>query len=109
MTTPDQAIRLIAKHRLIAIVRTHDQDEAVRIVDALVDGGVRVIEFSLAGDASLDALSTSTRRHGSQLLLGAGTVLRPSDAPAAMSAGARFLIAPNLNLDVSRKAKELGV
>jgi 2-dehydro-3-deoxyphosphogluconate aldolase / (4S)-4-hydroxy-2-oxoglutarate aldolase len=102
-----QAAAAIEAHRLIAIVRLDDPARAARAAEAAVAGGVRVLEFSLAGAASLAALAEVADVEGA--LVGAGTVLTVADAERAVAAGARFLISPGLAPEVGAWARERDV
>jgi 2-dehydro-3-deoxyphosphogluconate aldolase/(4S)-4-hydroxy-2-oxoglutarate aldolase len=109
VTAPAQALERIAATRLIAIVRTGDLDEALRVTDALHGAGVEIVEYSLAGDAALAAIRACRERFGDAVLLGAGTVLTGQQAAVAVDAGADFLIAPNVDEEVLESASGLGV
>jgi 2-dehydro-3-deoxyphosphogluconate aldolase/(4S)-4-hydroxy-2-oxoglutarate aldolase len=99
----------IEAERLVAILRTADLEAALRAVDVLAAEGVTVIEFSLSGAASLDALREARARHGTALTLGTGTVLTPAQVTQSIEAGAEFLIAPNVDAAVCDEAARAGV
>src|SRR5438132_545528 len=99
----------IKRARLIAVVRTRGHDEAVLAIKTLAAAGVKVAEISLATPGALAALEQSRALFGETLLTGAGTVRTRRDAEAALSAGARFLISPNLTHDVLAWAHEQAV
>jgi len=109
VTAPAQALERIAAARLIAIVRTGDLDEALRVTEAVHGAGVEIVEYSLAGDAALAAIRACRERFGDAVLLGAGTVLTGQQAAVAVDAGADFLIAPNVDAEVLESASGLGV
>lgn len=109
MTAPAQALERIAAARLIAIVRTGDLDDALRVTESLVGTGIGIVEYSLAGDAALAAIRACRERFGDAMLLGAGTVLTGQQAAVAVDAGAEFLIAPNVDEEVMESASGLGV
>ena len=109
MTAPAQALERIESARLIAIVRTGDLDQALRVTESLRAAGIGIVEFSLAGDAALAALRECRSRFGDDVLLGAGTVLTGQQAAVAVDAGAHFLIAPNVDEEVMESASGLGV
>jgi 2-dehydro-3-deoxyphosphogluconate aldolase/(4S)-4-hydroxy-2-oxoglutarate aldolase len=109
MTAHDDIRARIESERLVAIIRTGDLADAMRIVDLLVEVEVTVVEFSLSGAAALPALRDSAERYGSQLTLGTGTVLDPRDVEASVAAGATFLVAPNVDPAVCREADRVGV
>ena len=72
----------------------------MEVVKALADGGVTVAEVTFTVPNALDVIREAKRQLGDRVLLGAGTVLDPETARAALLAGAEFIVAPNTNLDV---------
>jgi 2-dehydro-3-deoxyphosphogluconate aldolase/(4S)-4-hydroxy-2-oxoglutarate aldolase len=109
MIAPAAAQARIETERLVAILRTAEVAAALRAVDVLAAEGVTVIEFSLSGAASLDALRLARERHGDALTLGTGTVLTPAQVEQSLAAGAEFLIAPNVDQRVCAEAAQAGV
>ncbi|MBA4067208.1 MAG: 2-dehydro-3-deoxyphosphogluconate aldolase [Isosphaera sp.] len=87
---------------VVAVVRFADPGPLVHVVEALAAGGVTVAEVTLTVPNALDVIRAAKARLGDRVLLGAGTVLDPETARAALLAGAEFVVAPNLNLDVIR-------
>lgn len=89
----------IREGRLIAIARGIDPPRLPALVDALIDGGIDVVEVTLNSAAALDSITAlRDRAVGSRLLVGAGTVLDPAAAQAAVTAGASFLVTPVVDL-----------
>jgi 2-dehydro-3-deoxyphosphogluconate aldolase/(4S)-4-hydroxy-2-oxoglutarate aldolase len=109
MIAPAQALERIAALRLIAIVRTGDLENALRVTEALRAAGVEIVEYSLAGEAAPAAIRECRERFGDAVLVGAGTVLTGQQAAVAADAGAGFLIAPNVDEEVMESASGLGV
>jgi 2-dehydro-3-deoxyphosphogluconate aldolase / (4S)-4-hydroxy-2-oxoglutarate aldolase len=104
---------LVARTRLVAIIRLDDLSEAVDLSAALLAGGVAVQEFTLTNPAALAALkrvreSIPAFRDGSGAL-GVGSVRSLAEAKAAIDAGAHFLVTPTLRLNVISHAVEQGV
>lgn len=87
---------------IVAVVRSPDSEQLVEVARALVDGGVNVVEITMTVPDALDVVRAVRRALGDRLLLGAGTILDTETARAALLAGAEFLVAPTLNLDVIR-------
>jgi 2-dehydro-3-deoxyphosphogluconate aldolase/(4S)-4-hydroxy-2-oxoglutarate aldolase len=85
---------------IVAVVRFSDPNPLVGVMKALADGGVTVAEVTFTVPNALDVIREAKRQLGDRVLLGAGTVLDPETARAAILAGAEFLVAPNLNLEV---------
>ena len=94
------AVQRMMSCGVVAIVRMGDAAGLGQVAHAIKEGGVDVIEFTMTTPGALDIIAKSTAEFGSSVLLGAGTVLDTETARAAILAGARFLVAPTLNLDV---------
>ena len=99
----------LEEDRLIGIIRTSSADDAVAAAHDLVDGGVRLMEFSLSGGGALSAIEQSAGAHASRVLIGAGTVLSVKQASEALKAGAGFLVSPTLVPEVVKWAAERDV
>jgi len=84
-------------------------DNFVQAIRAVVNGGLRAVEISLNTPGALSLIEKVRGEFGDDVLLGAGTVLNPSDALAAAGAGATFLLAPSTNIEVIGLARRLGV
>lgn len=80
---------------VIPVVTIDDPQHAVPLAKALVDGGVRIIELTLRTDSALESLQRITEEVP-EILAGAGTILTPAQADAAVSAGAQFLVSPGV-------------
>jgi len=85
---------------IVAVVRFSDPDPLVEVIDALAAGGVTVAEVTLTVPDALAVINAARKKLGDRVLLGAGTVLDPETARMAILAGAEFVVAPALNLDV---------
>jgi 2-dehydro-3-deoxyphosphogluconate aldolase/(4S)-4-hydroxy-2-oxoglutarate aldolase len=90
---------------VVAVVRHTDPGPLVEVVRALADGGVTVAEVTFTVPNAVDVIREAKRQLGDRVLLGAGTVLDPETARAAFLAGAEFIVAPSLNLDVVRMCR----
>jgi 2-dehydro-3-deoxyphosphogluconate aldolase/(4S)-4-hydroxy-2-oxoglutarate aldolase len=87
---------------IVAVVRSPDSQQLVDAARALADGGVTVIEITMSVPGALDVVRQVRQALGDRILLGAGTILDPETARAALLAGAEYIVAPTLNLDVIR-------
>ena len=101
------------QHRLIPVAVIDDADSALDLGRALVDAGLPIIEVTLRTPAALPAIAALTAEAGpaggSKLLVGAGTVLTPAQADAAVAAGASFIVSPGYSPAVVARCLELGV
>jgi 2-dehydro-3-deoxyphosphogluconate aldolase/(4S)-4-hydroxy-2-oxoglutarate aldolase len=95
---------------LIPILRLRDAEVALAAGQALAEAGLRAVEVT-AGvpDAAGVIAKLAATLDGSQVLLGAGTVLSPREAAEFVEAGARFLVSPVLDPEVIEAAARLGV
>lgn len=105
MTTLTQII----DHKIVAILRGVQPNDAVKIATALYKGGIRIIEVTLNSAGALAVIEKLCSLYENQIVIGAGTVLDTNDAKAAIKAGAGFLISPILDIEVIKTAKEAGV
>jgi 2-dehydro-3-deoxyphosphogluconate aldolase/(4S)-4-hydroxy-2-oxoglutarate aldolase len=101
MSKEDQ-LRQVLDCGIVAVVRSPDSQQLVEVVRALADGGVRVAEITMTVPGALDVVKQVRAALGDRVLLGAGTILDPETARAAILAGAEYIVAPTVNLDVIR-------
>ena len=78
---------------VIPVVTIDDPQDAVPLARALVAGGVKIIELTLRTDSALTSLKLIAEEVP-DILAGAGTILTPAQADAAVQAGAKFLVSP---------------
>src|SRR5437773_10198479 len=98
----ESQLRQVLDGGIVAVVRSPDSQQLVEVARALADGGVSVVEITLSVPNALEVLRQVRQALGDRLLLGAGTVLDPETARAVLLAGAEYVVAPTLNLDVIR-------
>jgi 2-dehydro-3-deoxyphosphogluconate aldolase/(4S)-4-hydroxy-2-oxoglutarate aldolase len=93
----DDQVRFIQDSGVIAIVRFDRSEELIQVARAIRAGGVSAIEFTMTTPNALAIIESATHEFGDDVLLGAGTVLDPETARAAILAGAQFIVTPTLN------------
>jgi 2-dehydro-3-deoxyphosphogluconate aldolase/(4S)-4-hydroxy-2-oxoglutarate aldolase len=89
---------------LIPVIRVSSSQEAVDVADAIKEGGVTLIEITMSVPGAIDTIKELTRKYKDEIIMGAGTILDPETARAALLAGAQFIVTPTLNLDVIQLA-----
>ena len=87
---------------IVAVVRSPDSRQLLEVCRALADGGVNVVEITMSVPGALDVLRQVKLALGERVLLGAGTVLDAETARAVLLAGAEYIVAPTVNLEVIR-------
>jgi 2-dehydro-3-deoxyphosphogluconate aldolase/(4S)-4-hydroxy-2-oxoglutarate aldolase len=95
-------LRQVIECGIVAVVRSRDSLQLVEVAKALAEGGVNIVEITMSVPDALDVVRQVRKTLGDRIFLGAGTVLDPETARAALLAGAEFIVAPTLNLDVIR-------
>jgi 2-dehydro-3-deoxyphosphogluconate aldolase/(4S)-4-hydroxy-2-oxoglutarate aldolase len=93
---------------VVAIVRGVAPDSILGVVDALVDGGIRVCEITADSPAALESIERVAAAFGEEVTVGAGTVLDAETARACQLAGAEFLVTPTVNPDVIQTGNRYG-
>jgi 2-dehydro-3-deoxyphosphogluconate aldolase/(4S)-4-hydroxy-2-oxoglutarate aldolase len=98
----ESQLRQVLEGGIVAVVRSPDSRQLVEVCRALADGGVTTVEITMSVPSALEVLRQVRQALGDRLLLGAGTVLDPETARAVLLAGAEYVVAPTVNLDVIR-------
>ena len=93
---------------LVPVLRAQSAAEGHALVEAMLAGGVTVVEVTMTVPGAVELLRALKKQHGSQLLLGSGTVTTAAQAAATIEAGAEFVVSPSLHPEVIVKTKELG-
>ena len=107
MRTREQILDAVLDCGVIAIVRLADRERLLKTAEAIYEGGVRVIEFTLNTPGALDAIRSCRDAMG-DAIIGAGTVLSAEDAEAALDAGAEIIVAPDTKAMVVETARGRG-
>jgi 2-dehydro-3-deoxyphosphogluconate aldolase/(4S)-4-hydroxy-2-oxoglutarate aldolase len=92
---------------VIPVLIVDDVAHARPLAQALVAGGLKVLEVTLRTPAALEVIAEMASVPGA--IVGAGTVLNPQDLDAAQAAGARFIVAPGLTPTLGDAARAAGL
>jgi len=95
--TRERILERIVNCGVIAVVRLSSSSQLERVADAIREGGVDVIEFTMTTPGALRMIEETASRLGDAVLLGAGTVLDRETARACIMAGAQFVVSPILD------------
>ncbi len=99
-----EVLAKILDEGIIPVIRVASAQEAFEVSKAIKEGGISVIEVAMTTPGAMDAIKEASQKFGKEVLLGAGTVLDPETARAALLNGAKFLVSPSLNLEVIKMA-----
>lgn len=111
----DTIIQAILEHKIIAIVRGVDPKQALEAARALADGGIHLVEVTFNQKNPADFCKTAEairlikEELGDKVFVGAGTVTSPELVEMAASAGAGYIISPDMDPAVIRRTRELGL
>lgn len=90
---------------LIPVLRANSVPQAHAVVDAMIAGGVTVVEVTMTCPDALAILRDLKAKYGDKLLLGSGTVTTAKDAEETIEAGAEFVVSPSLHPEVIAATK----
>ncbi len=83
---------------IVPVVRASSPAEACLAADAVREGGIPIVEITMTVPGAIDVIRELVRNCGSDVLVGAGTVLNADAALRCIDAGAQFLVSPGLNV-----------
>ena len=104
----DADLKRVLDLGLVAIIRASNGDRLLEVAEALEAGGIDVIEVTFTVPGVLDIIKLLRDKVGDRVLLGAGTVLDPESARAAILAGAEFIVTPTVNPEVIQLCQRYG-
>ena len=92
--------QIIERVGLIPVLRAKSVAQGRAVVDAMIAGGVTVVEVTMTVPGAVDLLKELNKEYGAKLLLGSGTVTTADQAQATIDAGAEFVVSPSLHPEV---------
>jgi Entner-Doudoroff aldolase len=105
----EKVLHNFATIRACAVLRTSTSDACPKAMQAAIDGGFKICEFTLTTPNCLDHLSNFREKYDGKVMIGCGTILTPNDAAAAMDAGSEFIITPVMVPEVIEWCKERNI
>ena len=104
----DETKKTLEQVGLIPVLRASSVELGHALVEAMMAGGVTVVEVTMTVPNALTLLRELKQKHGDRLLLGSGTVTDAAQAEATIEAGAEFVVSPSLHPEVIAATKKLG-
>jgi 2-dehydro-3-deoxyphosphogluconate aldolase/(4S)-4-hydroxy-2-oxoglutarate aldolase len=101
----DRLVERILDAGIVAIMRRTESSLAVETAEALLAGGVSVVEVTLNTPGALEMLEALARRVGDRMAIGAGTVMSAEEVRRALGAGAQFIVSPHTDTAVVEAAR----
>ena len=94
---------------IVAILRGVSPEAVIEIADCLVQSGIKTIEVPLNSPRALESIRLLHERLAGKATIGAGTVLSIEQVEAVAQAGGTLVLSPNMNVDVIRRTRQLGL
>lgn len=107
VSSVSQALERVGAHRIVPVVVVPAPGLADGLGDALAQGGLPIAEVTLRTPYALDAIGELARR--GDLLVGAGTVVRPEQVDVVADSGAAFVVSPGLDARIVERCWERGL
>ena len=101
-----KTIELAEYGPVIPVIVINHIDEAIPLAEALIEGGIRVLEVTLRTECALKAIEAITK-HVPQAIVGAGTLRTSADATNAKLAGSQFAVSPGYTSEMGAICREI--
>ena len=91
-------LKRIEETGVIAVVRAENEEQAMKITDAVKNGGVEAIEITMTVPGAINVIKQLTNEYSrDEILIGAGSVLDAETARSCILAGAEYIVSPSLD------------
>ena len=96
----EEVLGRVKEAGVVAVVRGNSKEQGLKIVEAAVKGGIKVMELTMTVPNPVDFLKEVVEQYkDTDIIVGAGTVLDSETARACILAGAQFIVSPSLDVD----------
>lgn len=106
--TREQVRARVLEVGIVPVVRATSAKQAISAAVAVAAGGITIVEVTMTVPGALDAISQLIKTLGSEVIVGAGTVLDAQAARQCFDAGAEFLVSPGLDVGTIKAAQDAG-
>ena len=105
-----EVYQAVKNEGVVVVVRGNSVDQAIRTVEACYAGGIKIMEITFTVPNADQIIKTLVEKYkGTDMIVGAGTVLDPETARAAILAGAQFIVSPALNVETIKLCNRYSV
>ncbi len=111
----EDVIKIIEREKIISIIRGIAPEDAVKVANALYDGGIKLVEVTFDQSNpdkfinTVNAIKAIKEFAGDKMCVGAGTVITEEQVDLAYSAGAEYIVSPDTDEKVIKHTVELGM
>lgn len=101
-------LKFIEQNGVVAVVRKIDPTVVMEVTEAIVEGGIKVLEVTVDSEDSFNTIRRLKKKYNTSILVGAGTVLDKETAKQAIEANADFIFSPILDIDTIQLTNRYG-
>lgn len=106
--TKDEIAKKIREVGVVPVVRAKSAKQAQLAAEAVCSGGIPIVEVTMTVPGAVELIAQLTKSAGTEILIGAGTVLDAETARRCVDAGAEFVVSPGFNLETVSFVKQQG-
>ena len=107
--TKAECLAWLKRGRIVPVVRASSPDHALRMIEALLAGGIDILEITMTVPNAVELIREVAEGFGGRALVGAGTVLDPETAEACIAAGAQFVVSPAFDAETVAVCNHHGI
>ncbi len=106
--TKQEVAKRVAEIGIVPVVRAASAKQGMQAAEAVCAGGIPIVEVTMTVPGAVELIAQLSKSMGSDVLIGAGTVLDAETAQRCIDAGAEFLVSPGFDLETVKLANRLG-
>ena len=106
--TRDEVAKRIREIGIVPVVRATSAKHAQLAAEAVCAGGIPIVEITMTVPGAVELIAQLAKTSGTEILIGAGTVLDAETAKRCLDAGAQFIVSPGFDLETVRFVKQQG-
>src|SRR3984957_11054953 len=106
--TKQEAATRITEIGIVPVIRAASAKQALQAAEAVCAGGIPIVEITKTAPGAVEVIAQLSKSMGSEVLIGAGTVLDAETAQRGLDAGAEFLVSPGFDLGTVKFANSNG-
>lgn len=92
--TKQEILKTVFDEKVVAVVRVDDSDKLRKVIHAIYEGGVKIIEITMTVPNAISMIEKMTAEFGDNVLIGVGSVIDKQTAEDAVKAGANYVVSP---------------
>ncbi len=105
--TRKEIVQQVEKHKVVAVLRFPDPEHFAPIYEALLEGGIKVLEITMTVPNALKLIRKATDKAPPDVTVGAGSVINRESVQRTVDAGAEFIVSPIVKQEVIEEAGKL--